>query len=222
MKRKAMRHLGSGWNDRKTILLRDPSDDSYPFVKDDEAKLKRGWHVVEFAGHHLDCIKLKWRSFFAYLSMDGRRWDYANVYDDRGIIGFHDPWLFRDEADRLAELREQVSTFWHESIPETEQARFDVHCLISYDDIIEIDERGDDIASMPHVFAALKDGRPLRAAYRGILRAHGVTKEEIDAGRLDPPRVVEDPDLSDRIAMFPQGLRIVVSWRGCPARSTTS
>ena len=211
MKRKAMRHLGEGWRDHKIVLLRDPAADGYPYINPNSDARTRNWHVVEFTGHHLDCIRLKWRSFYAYLSTDGKHWDYANVYDDRGMARFNDPWLSDAEVDRLAQLRERVTNFWHE-IPQSEQARFEIECLIKYDDIIEIDEKGDDIARFPHVFVSLKDGRPLRPSYVATLRAHGMMKEVIDAGiPLPPPRIVEQPDLADRVEKFPSELRIVVN-----------
>jgi hypothetical protein len=207
MKRKAMRHLGDRWHDNKMILLRDPENEDYPYVEDGLEYRTRAWQVVEFTGHRLDCIKLRWRSFYAFLSLDGKHWDYANVFDNRGNCHYHDPWLSRAEGDKLADLRTRITDYWHDEIPELEQARFDVECLIKYDDIVEIDEKGDDVASFPHVFVSLKNGQPLRAEYIGTLRADTKSKEIDGNLSLPPPRVVEMPSLEDLIQRFPSEFR---------------
>jgi len=165
MKQKVMRHLGDGWHNHKIILLRDPEDERYPNIDDGKDPAHRGWHVAEFSGNHLDCIKLNWRRFFAYFAEDGKHWDFANAYNDSGLVGLQDPWLSEDDSERLGNLRLQIQTFWQEKISEDQRAHFKLECFIRYDDIIEIDERGDDIAGFPHVFVSLKSGRPLRGSY---------------------------------------------------------
>jgi hypothetical protein len=209
MKRKVMRHLGEGWNDNKLILLRDPSDENYPYIEPDDDPKARNWHVVSFVGNHLDCIKLKWGSFYAYLSLDGKHWDYANAYNDRGLAAVRDPWIFEEESERLYELRTQITEFLQDKISEPERARFEVECLVKYDDIIEIDERGDNQANFPHVFVNLKNGRPANATYRGVLRATGMAAD-IDQGEPPASRIIRMPELVDRIEIFPKNLRFEV------------
>jgi hypothetical protein len=207
MKRKVMRHLGDGWHDHKIILLRDPEDEKYPTIGEEQDPAHRGWHVAEFAGNHLDCMKLNWRKFYAYLAKDGRHWDYANVYNDAGLVRSRDPWLSEDDNERLVDLRLQIEKFWQEKISEDERAHFRVECFIRYDDIIEIDEKGDDIAEFPHVFVSLKKGIPLRGSYIGELIVPSKVQEENGSARVSEPRTLFNADLSDRIDIFPSEFR---------------
>jgi hypothetical protein len=209
MKRKVLRHLGDGWHANKVILLRDPEHEKYPYIGGDIDPAHRGWHLTEFAGNHVDCIKLDWRRYFAYLAKDGRRWDFANVYNDAvGLLAFfRDPWLSEDESERLGDLRFKIQEFWQEQISEDQRAHFNVECLIRYDDIIEIDEKGDDVAGCPHVFVSLKNGATLHGTYRGKLIVPGKLQKDNGAAWISEPRTVVDPDLSDRIDIFPSEFR---------------
>ena len=207
MKRKAMRHLGDGWHDHKIILLRDPEDEKYPHIDGEKDPTHRGWCVAEFAGNHLDCIRLNWRKFYAYLAEDGRHWDYANVYNDAGLVRLQNSWLSEDDSDRLGELRLRIEKFWEEKIPEGQRAHLKVECLIRYDDIIEIDERGDDVVQFPHVFVSLKHCAPLRGTYWGELIAPCKLQEENGQARISDPRRLVNPDLSDRVEIFPSEFR---------------
>jgi hypothetical protein len=209
MKRKVLRHLGDGWHDNKVILLRDPEDANYPYINDDKEHAHLGWWLTEFGGNHLDCIKVNWRRFFAYFSEDGKHWDFANAYNDTtGLLAlFRDPWLSEEHCDRLGDLRPQIHEFWQEKISEQERAHFKVECFIRYDDIIEIDEKGDDVAQCPHVFVSLKDGAPLRATYSGELIVPGRLQEANGPPRISEPRTLVNPDLSNRVDIFPPEFR---------------
>jgi hypothetical protein len=202
IKRKVMRHLGDGWHNNKIILLRDPEDENYPYIDDEKDPAHRGWHVAEFAGNRLDGIKLKWRRFYAYLAEDGKHWDFANVYNDSAMVRFRDPWLSEEDNERMGELRLRIAKFWDENISEDQRAHFNVECFIKYDDIIEIDEKGDDVANFPHVFVSLKEGVPLRGRYYGELIVPSKLQEEEGPARMSEPRILNNPDPSDRIEIF--------------------
>jgi hypothetical protein len=141
------------------------------------------------------------------LAEDGRHWDYANTYSDAGLVSFRDPWLSEDESERLGNLRLQIQKFWQDKIPEDQRAHLKVECFIRYDDIIEIDEKGDDAAEFPHVFVSLKKGVPLRGSFRGKLIVPGKLQEENGAARISDSRTLVDPDLSDRVDIFPSEFR---------------
>jgi hypothetical protein len=207
IKRKVMRHLGDGWHSQKIILLRDPEDENYPHINGDNNPAHRGWHVAEFTGNHLDYIKLNWRKFYAYLAEDGKHWDCANAYNDSGLVRLRDPWLGEDESERLGDLRIQIAKFWEENISEDRRAHFKVECLIKYDDIIEIDEKGDDVADFPHVFVSLKNGVPIRGSYDAELVVPGRLQEDDAPARISEPRILVNPNLSDRIDIFPSEFR---------------
>src|ERR1019366_7196351 len=117
MKRKAMRHLGSAWVDNKIVLLRDQTDEYYPYVYAEKNPGHFGWQVVEFTGHHIDFIKLAWRRFYAYLDDDGKHWDCANAYDDRGCMDHNDPWISQKDRDHAGDLRMKIEEFWESGIP---------------------------------------------------------------------------------------------------------
>jgi hypothetical protein len=142
MKRKVMRCLGDGWNENKVILLRDPEDERYPYIDNSkDGRKKYSWCLTEFRGNEVDCIKIGWRQYFAYLDVDGKKWDVANVFNDESYLFVHNPWRDETEIERLTVLENEVREFCINNIARECRGVVTVECLLKYEDILEIDEK---------------------------------------------------------------------------------
>src|SRR6185295_19703912 len=132
MKRKVLRHLGDGEFSHKAILLRDPEEDRYPFIARDAANLDGyNWLPVDFVGNYLDCIKLEWRRFYAYLHADGVHWDAANILS---VLpnDYCNYWIEEEERERQQEIDREIWQFWTDNIDRPQQAMVTVEALIKY------------------------------------------------------------------------------------------
>ena len=206
MKRKVMRYLGDGEWASKTVLLRDPEDDNYPFLGDNAREHYR-WCVNSFCGNETGRIKIEWRRYYAYLAPDGIHWDCANVQNDRHSIDYEDAWLTEVERDERRRLGHEIHEFWYNQLAEDERGIFIIDGLFKYDDILEIDERGDNAAPFPHLFVPFKDGRPTFS--NAVARITGNSIRKTPDGELaaTEPAELLQPKLEHRIAKFPSQFR---------------
>lgn len=194
MKRKANRLL-KGLSD-SAMLLRSPDALEYPYIEDlDVFKKKPLWVVRRYKGMCsqglMFCV---WRHF-AYLSDDGQSWDAAMAVNDAWSRSDDDPWLGEDQVN---DKRHAIYEFWSK-IPEANRAWLEVVGVIPFDDIIDIDEIGDEYVQAPHVYA------PFCLHEKGPFKFHRATVEVIDRWS---PRSYNPTDRTDgRIVHFPAELR---------------
>jgi hypothetical protein len=149
MKRKSERILSDNPNAHDPILLRDPSDNRYPFKPDKEELEKNPikWKVKFFCGHHPNGLKIQVRSFYAYIGDDNKSWDYIPSFNAGDVPGYN-RWI---DKDVYWETRNRIQAFW-DKIPEKNRAWFNIEVLLLYEDIYDIDEKGDSIADFPHIY----------------------------------------------------------------------
>lgn len=143
-KRKALKVIDSG----QTVLIRDPDALSYP----DSHEIKnfennRQWLVYRATGHYYDGIKIQTGRFFAYLDENGKNFDFAWCCNDAFLR--EDIW----RRNRECEIRNEIWEFW-DKIPEQSKGWFSVESLIPYDNILAIDEDGDEYVHGPHIYTS--------------------------------------------------------------------
>jgi hypothetical protein len=206
MKRRAMRHLGDGDHESRNVLLRDPDDEHYPYLGEDTRENYR-WCVSTFGGNETGYIKIKWRRFYAFLDPDGIHWDCANIQNDSRLVDFEDVWLAHNEQDERRRLNREIHEFWYNELPDDQRATFSVCGYFRYDEILEIDEKGDDAAPFPHLYVPFKDGRPAFSLFRGRLTLDGLRSGLDAAAPMTKPRRLLNPPLEHRIERFPSRFR---------------
>ncbi|MFZ3322733.1 MAG: hypothetical protein WA190_10200 [Usitatibacter sp.] len=153
-KRRAHRILES--KAYQSVLLRDSQDDQYPFMTSkEEFERDPRWLVRKFLEFNHDGPAFLTRKYFAYLD-ENYKWDAAFVFNDAANGWHDDPWLGKDLDDKI---RSEIFAFW-ETLPEERRAWLEVFGIIAYDDIIDIDEIGDDwVDGAPHVFVTFDGSR---------------------------------------------------------------
>jgi len=147
-KRKALRLL----NESSPALIRDAADDRYPYLDEDKGKprVERGrWVVRNYKGCFHDGLHFVTQRHFAFLDDDGVHWDYAETVDDSIVSGHENPWCSEDE-DRYIR-RSAMMDIW-DKFPEKNKAWFEVEHILPFENILDIDDKGDDWAEVPHIY----------------------------------------------------------------------
>lgn len=137
------------------FLLRDPTDDRYPFT-DDLKKNRRGrWRVFEFAGFSAFGLKYLVKTHFAYVNDTRTGWDMVDSVNNAEPT-YENSWASQQDSEARA-LYHRVWYHW-QNIPDANRATFHREWCIGYEDILAIDEEGDEFAKFPHVFAESATG----------------------------------------------------------------
>ncbi|MBK1838003.1 restriction endonuclease [Azospirillum sp. YIM B02556] len=149
MKRKATRHLREGGE----VLIRDAEDDRFPYLDEtpDNNNSRGNWMVRHFQGCFHDGLRFQHRRHFAFLDDDGVHWDFAESMDDAAVEGWRNPWAETEDDDARRNARHEAFHAW-EALPEKNRAWFEVHTVLPYENIIDIDELGDDAFHGPQIF----------------------------------------------------------------------
>lgn len=138
------------------------------------------------------------------MDTDGIHWDCANIQDDRGTVDLQDAWLSHNERDERQRLNHEIHQYWYNELPEDQQAMFVISGFFKYDEILEIDEMGDNTARFPHLYVAFKEGRPAFSFLEGWLTLAG---RRTTKPTMAKQRQLLNPALEHRIERFPARFR---------------
>lgn len=155
MKRKASRLLQPYMD----ILIRDASEDRYPFADPDETKPRherRRWGMRRFKGLRHDGLHFILARYRAFVGDDGVEWDYAEYFSEESFHSQEDPWA--DEESKEASAAHWLAIDQWEALPEQNRAWYEVRGVIPYEGVIDIDENGDEYTPRkPHLYVAQVD-----------------------------------------------------------------
>lgn len=194
MKRKASRILKE--QSHAPLLLRSPEASNYPKTGNlADFRESPLWMVWPNRGMSHDGLKFCVQRYFAYLSDDGKSWDAAMAVNDARSYIHEDPWLGRDRNDKR---RQAIYDFWSK-IPEANQAWFEVVGVVPFEDILDIDDLGDEYVQAPHVYALFAPGK------RGPFKRFRAKVESI--GRWGQRSYYPEQKEDGRIAYFPASFR---------------
>lgn len=193
MKRKANRLLGP--KQHSMLLLRSPDAVMYPNADGIAGfSMRPPWVVRRYLGLDHDGLKFSVHRHFAYLSDDGKSWDAMFVADDSRGAQHEDPWNKMSNGDNH---RQDAWAAWNE-MPEQNRAWFEVVGIVRFEDVLDIDEIGDEYVEEPHVYALFNgNSGPFALFYASV-----TTIDRWNERRLWVP----DPK-GDRVQFFPAHLR---------------
>jgi hypothetical protein len=118
--------------------------------------------VRNYAGCFHDGLHFITQRHFAFLDDDGEHWDYAETMDD-SIVGSHEnPWCASPEEGHV-DLRHASLELWN-AFPENNRAWFEVLHILPFENILDIDDKGDDWAAIPHIYTSTF--HPINAPFR--------------------------------------------------------
>src|SRR5262249_449440 len=85
--------------------------------------------------------------------------DFASAIDLNIPLQSENPWYEAQVDEETERLSDAVRQFWW-SLPRGNQFHFVLSQRIGYDEIIEVDEVGDNVLKVPTVFVSFRDGQP--------------------------------------------------------------
>jgi hypothetical protein len=148
-RRKALRVL----REHGATLIREAADDRYPYLDEDKGqpRIERGrWVVLNYKGCFHDGLHFVTARHFAFLDDDGVQWDYAETIDDSKVFGSENPWASEPEEGR-AEIRYAARDMW-DKLPENNKAWFEIEHILPFENVLDIDDKGDEWAEIPHIY----------------------------------------------------------------------
>ncbi|MDT3684039.1 MAG: hypothetical protein RO009_03220 [Pseudorhodoplanes sp.] len=148
------RKIKRAFSDKIEVLFRDVDDREYPFAhreRDDHR-----WWVYRNLKLTFRGLECEAKRFFAFIDDDQTHWDYANVLDDASLSSHSDPWRGKDGG---SPERQELWEFWS-SLPRGNQAWLIVKGVIALDNILEVDEIGDDITGSVHIYVRTDPSQP--------------------------------------------------------------
>jgi hypothetical protein len=144
-KKKALKAICN--NPLQHVLLRDSSDTVYPY-KDDIANFEKRppWKVYEFKEEEHNGVKFHVKKYLAYLADDRIHFDYVEDLNMHHI--WEDPW----NETRFAHRKQHpIEDAWRK-IPDQNRAFLEVFRVVSYENILAIDDDGDNHFRGPHFY----------------------------------------------------------------------
>jgi hypothetical protein len=137
--------------EHQPVLIRDATDDRYPYLDNDKRKERgqRGrWIVLQYEGCFHDGLRFTTHRHFAFIDDDGEHWDYADTMDDARVT-HENPW--HEKNEQALTKRDAAFILWNE-LPEHNRAWFETAHVLPFENIVDIDEKGDDWCEMPHIY----------------------------------------------------------------------
>lgn len=194
VKRKALRLLDGKFGIE--VLIRDGSDERYPYPDDTaEGPDARRWSVYRYEGCHHDGLHFLRDRCLAFIDDDGKAWDFAEGMND--ACPHDNPW--RTEGDRRRieahdSARQICMPFW-DALPAQNKAWLENFFVLPYEDVIDIDENGDEWFHGPHIYVA--EFSPQRGPFRDYVRIKLATVSQFGSRNADP-------DPAKRVQRFPR------------------
>nr|WP_137830762.1 hypothetical protein [Methylobacterium sp. L1A1] len=159
VKRKLKRLIEKSGVRRLHVLVRDPADDRFPFTEGTNFKDgKFLWRVLKVHGLGVFGLRFIAREHFAFLDRDTGNWDVATGGNNAIPLEHFNPWYKRQVTESDHELETETRHFWLSLNDANMQTAYFI-AEIPYEEIIEIDEVGNDEFGLATVFVQFRNGR---------------------------------------------------------------
>jgi hypothetical protein len=146
-KNKLYRIFGDGRDFYRSVLLRDSKDTKYPYqgeYKDFQEHPR--WREYRAVEHHPLGLIVNIRKHFAYIDTEKKKYDYTEAVNL--IYRESDS---QEDKDKQQKARHKVEDYW-EYLPRRNQATYVRNGLIRYDEMLVIDDKGNEWHKFPHIF----------------------------------------------------------------------
>jgi hypothetical protein len=198
LKRRLVKELGE-MNQRgyATVLIRNPADESYPFINDVESfREKPKWRYWEFYAHEPpNHVMFITKRFFAFGDYQTSEWDYITGHDI-GVPSHPEVAGAKRLGPRWSEQDEIARAFWELHVAEDKRAWLLELRSIHYDRILAFDEVGDSFNEKPHLLVDYRGDDPFEQRFSArIIPTSGFAMWAI---------YPEGPDDPKRVKVFPK------------------
>lgn len=129
------------------VILRNPEDEHYPYSSEIKNFDKNPqWRVYKIIGLEPDGIFVLGRKFLAFYDKESKTYDVMDKFNISETI--HNPWEIKNPEDIT---REEIDKEW-EKLPQENRFFYEVLRFIKYDNILAIDENGDNYFDGTHLY----------------------------------------------------------------------
>jgi len=146
-KNKLYRILGDGHNLYSSVLLRDTKDSKYPHegeYKDFNDHPR--WREYRVIGYYPTGLIVSLNKHFAYIDIEKKEYDFIESVN----LVFKESDSVEERAEQQ-KYRDKIENYW-EYLSHRNQTTFFRNGLIKYDEILVIDDKGDEWYKFPHIF----------------------------------------------------------------------
>jgi len=145
-KNKLYRIFGEHVN-HKSVLARDSKDSKYPYAgKYNDFKDRPRWREYFVTEYHPLGIIVEVKKYFGYIDTEKQEFDFSVAVNV--IFRQSDS---QEDKDKQSKDRERVEDFW-ECLPHRNRSMYILNGMIRYDNILVIDDTGDDWHKFPHLY----------------------------------------------------------------------
>ncbi|MFM9862279.1 MAG: hypothetical protein ACKVRO_01620 [Micropepsaceae bacterium] len=188
MKRKAKRCL----RPRAFALFRDATDERYPWLDLSKPVGERGrWRIMRVGDLVHDGLGVVYSRQAAFLDDDGVHWDAAELMNDNRPSRLEDPWHTQGVQYRV-EDRDAALDVWR-NLPENNRGWLERVKVLPFENILDIDEGGDNSTAFPHVYTGRWDDQ------NGPFREYEYAR--IETIEMFNQRAIS-PKVKDRVKVF--------------------
>jgi hypothetical protein len=150
IKNKLYKVLGEENHGRQEVLIRDINDIYYPREKDcPNFNQNPKWSKYFFKGNHVYGIWIQMRMHYGYYDRRTKEWDMFERFDSSRMYDEHET---EEERQEKMNKNLKIRNFWIR-LPMSKQVEISVWGLLQYDQISLVDDKGDPLNKMPHIFA---------------------------------------------------------------------
>jgi hypothetical protein len=173
----------------KTVLLRDVTDELYPYSGEiNNFNENPPWRIFTFIDYEFDGPMFLIKKCYAYYDKEKNEMDAMNKIDINEIY-YENPWENILRHGINGKLAKNIWT----KIPENNKGYILVKGKVSFDRIVAIDEKGDNIFEGPHFFIESYPNRDFFEPYI-ILELYDMNDNRIDFDFSNLSRIKYFPD----------------------------
>ncbi len=178
------------------LLLRDATDDRYPYLdKTKTDRIEQGrWKPYKIEECKHDGVWMLRHRHLAYLNIESGEWDYAERMNDGPVSHWQDPWA-KGDGDRIDEDETAARAVW-DKLDAQHKGWLEIHFILPYENILAIDEDGDEVFERPHLFTIPWEPAQSPFSDRYSVQLEGIERETRQGVR---------PLKSKRIRKFARG-----------------
>ncbi|WP_339163483.1 hypothetical protein [Methylobacterium bullatum] len=175
------------------VLVRDVSDLRYPVM--DTATLEEGnhlWRIYQMPEIGVRGLRIIVRKHKAYIDPNTGFWDLASGINEGVPTDYANIWQADEVSPLEREKRHAEFEIWN-LIPLQNQFYLTFYNEVPYDEILEVDDIGDNVSDLATIFVNFRNGLPPFSEKQQIIAAHAFSpSEKVEIAREDHRRLFPD------------------------------
>lgn len=188
------------------VLLRDINDTQYPKIDGyKDFKQNPAWKIFNVQGYNVAGIWVEISSYMAYFDILTNEWDYSTAFD------LNEFDVDDNETERVKKIaKHQMVSNFCDGFPESKKNTLSIWGLVSYKDIVIIDEKGDVLHKYPHLYL---EKRANKSFFERVIQIIGGEhdKHNVDLKKYHKIKIFPNEFLEPRKGYWHKQEKIIIS-----------